>query len=115
MFFFLCPFRRRSQQIVNIGLHILQLPHFFPYLLIFRIGFSLGLQHFGIFFPQSLYGRQLLHSQAVKIFLRCLVDQDVSLMLGPEFFALTGFSIRNVDRSRLRVIDDLFLQFSILR
>ena len=59
-------------------------PHFFPYLLIFRIGFPLGFQHLGIFFPQSFYGRQLLHTQAVKVFLCRLVDQDVSLMLGPE-------------------------------
>ena len=102
-------------EIVNISPHILQLPHFFPYLLIFRIGFFLGLQHFGIFFPQSLYGRQFLHTQAVKIFLCRLMDQNVSFMLGPELFAVTGFSILNVDSSRLRVVDDLFLQFSILR
>ena len=115
MFFSLCPFRRWPQQIVNIGFHILQLPHFFPYLLIFRIVFPLGFQHLGIFFPQSLYSRQLLHTQAVKVFLCRLMDQNVSLMLGSELFAVTGFSIRNVDSSRLRVVDDLFLQFSILR
>ena len=91
MFFFLGPICRRPQQIVNIGLHILQLPHFFPYLLIFRIGFPFSLQHFGIFFPQSLYSRQLLHTQAVKVFLCRLVDQDVSLMPDPELFAVTGF------------------------
>ena len=109
MFFFLRPFRRWFQQIVYIGFHILQLPHFFPYLLIFRIGFSFGLQHFGIFFPQSLYGRQFLHTQAVKVFLCCLVDQDVGLVLSPELFAVTGFSVFNIDSSRLRVVDDLFL------
>ena len=58
---------------------------------------------------------RLPHAQAVKVFLCCLVDQDVGLMLGPELFAVTGFSILNVDSSRLRVVDDLFLQFSILR
>ena len=100
MFFFLCPFCRRSQQIVNISFHILQLPHFFPHLLIFRIGFPLGFQHLGIFFPQSFYGRQLLHTQAVKVFLCRLMDQNVSLMLGPELFAVTGFSLLNVDSSR---------------
>ena len=104
MFFSLCPFRRWPQQIVNIGFHILQLPHFFPYLLIFRIGFSFGLQHFGIFLPQSLYSRQLLHTQAVKVFLCCLMDQDVGLVLSPELFAVTGFSVFNIDSSRLRVV-----------
>ena len=54
-------------------------------------------------------------AQAVKIFLCRLVNQDVGLMPGPELFAVTGFSILNVDSSRLRVVDDLFLQFSILR
>ena len=43
------------------------------------------------------------------------MDQDVSLMLGPELFAVTGFSVFNINSSRLRVVDDLFLQFSILR
>ena len=78
---------RNVQQVVHVSLDVLQLFHIGACLFIAGIGFPLLLQEAGIILTQSFHRGQLCDSPAVKIFLRCLVDQDVSLMLRPELFA----------------------------
>ena len=75
------PSIRKVQKIIHIGLDIMKLFHFRSGLLIGSIGFPLLFQKSGIFLPQRLNRGQLCNSQAVKMFLCRLVQQDFRLML----------------------------------
>ena len=92
---------------------IIKLLHIRPGLLIGRIGFPFLLQKSGIFPTQRLDRRQLCDPQPVKVFLRRLVQKDLRFMRCPEFFAVPGFPVFHIDRPRLGIIYDLFLQLPI--
>ena len=98
---------------LHIRPDIIKLFHISPGLLISRVGFPFLFQKPGIFLSQSFDGGQLCDSHLVKIFLRCLVQKDFRLMCRTEFFALPSFSVFHIDRSRLGVVYDLFLQLPV--
>ena len=72
-------------------------------------------EQIGIYRLQTLDGGQLFQHQIVKRLLRCLVDDDVTLMRIVVFLGLPGLAIGSVDISGLSVIDDVRFQYGDLR
>lgn len=73
------------QDLVHIGLDRQQLPHLLAGFPVAGIGGLFLRQEGGILGLQVLYLGQLFDVQPVKSGLGRLVEQDVGLMLGPEF------------------------------
>ena len=71
-------------------------------------------EQIGIFRLQALDGGQLFQRQIVKRLLRCLVDEDVTLMRIVVFLGIPGLAIGGVDISGLSVIDDVRFQYGDL-
>ena len=111
------------QHLFDVGLIDLEIPHLDLRGNVAGIGGFLFGKKLSVLRGQDLLCRQLFHTLVVKGFLRCLVDNDISLMLGKELFRvprlavlrvnLTGFGMQIISESRriASVLPQKFLNF----